>query len=92
MVLCVSIQALLLCRYLGEQSVELSGKRVIELGAGTGVVGILAARLGGFQLHYSTCRVTQNPIALKKQKKKQDTASYIYIHTHREHVPFMSYT
>ncbi|XP_072239275.1 EEF1A lysine methyltransferase 3-like [Leuresthes tenuis] len=38
--------ALHLCRYLEEQSVELRGKRVIELGAGTGVVGILAARLG----------------------------------------------
>lgn len=62
MVLCVSIQALFLCRYFGEQSVELSGKRVIELGAGTGVVGILAARLGGFQLHYLTCSVAHSPI------------------------------
>lgn len=60
MVLCVSLQALLLCRYFGEQSVELSGKRVIELGAGTGVVGILAARLGGFHLHYLTCSITQS--------------------------------
>ncbi|XP_055365172.1 EEF1A lysine methyltransferase 3-like isoform X2 [Betta splendens] len=41
--------ALQLCRYLGERSVELGGKRVIELGAGTGVVGILAARLGTLQ-------------------------------------------
>ncbi|XP_070759484.1 EEF1A lysine methyltransferase 3-like [Enoplosus armatus] len=38
--------ALHLCCYFGEQSVELRGKRIIELGAGTGVVGILAARLG----------------------------------------------
>uniref|UniRef100_A0A3Q3VRA2 Uncharacterized protein n=1 Tax=Mola mola TaxID=94237 RepID=A0A3Q3VRA2_MOLML len=38
--------ALHLCRYVGEQPVELRGKRAIELGAGTGVVGILAARLG----------------------------------------------
>ncbi|XP_036957289.1 EEF1A lysine methyltransferase 3-like [Acanthopagrus latus] len=38
--------ALHLCRYLEEQAVELRGKRIIELGAGTGVVGILAARLG----------------------------------------------
>ncbi|KAK5872247.1 hypothetical protein PBY51_012966 [Eleginops maclovinus] len=38
--------ALHLCGYLEEQFVELRGKRVIELGAGTGVVGILAARLG----------------------------------------------
>ncbi|KAF7659635.1 hypothetical protein LDENG_00295040 [Lucifuga dentata] len=40
--------ALHLCGYLEEQSVELRGKRIIELGAGTGVVGILAARLGAF--------------------------------------------
>lgn len=46
----VCTQALHLCRHLEEQSVELRGKRVIELGAGTGVVGILAARLGVFAL------------------------------------------
>lgn len=66
MVLCVSIQALLLCRYLGEQSVELSGKRVIELGAGTGVVGILAARLGGLQLLYLTCMMTKSHTDVKQ--------------------------
>ncbi|KAG7493418.1 hypothetical protein JOB18_008710 [Solea senegalensis] len=38
--------ALLLCRFLEQQHVELRGKRVMELGAGTGVVGILAARFG----------------------------------------------
>ncbi|XP_074532771.1 EEF1A lysine methyltransferase 3-like [Halichoeres trimaculatus] len=38
--------AIQLCRYFEEQAVELRGKRVIELGAGTGVVGILAARIG----------------------------------------------
>ncbi|XP_068450961.1 EEF1A lysine methyltransferase 3-like [Clinocottus analis] len=38
--------ALHLCRYFEQQSVELRGKRAIELGSGTGVVGILAARLG----------------------------------------------
>ncbi|XP_069012430.1 EEF1A lysine methyltransferase 3-like [Embiotoca jacksoni] len=38
--------ALHLCRYFEEKPVQLTGKRVIELGAGTGVVGILAARLG----------------------------------------------
>ncbi|KAJ8260183.1 hypothetical protein GJAV_G00178030 [Gymnothorax javanicus] len=36
--------ALFLCRYLDH--LDLKGKRVIELGAGTGIVGILAARLG----------------------------------------------
>lgn len=43
---CLCTQALHLCCYFEEQSVELRGKRVVELGAGTGVVGILAARLG----------------------------------------------
>ena len=42
----VFVQALHLCGYLEEQSVEFKGKRIIELGAGTGVVGIVAARLG----------------------------------------------
>lgn len=39
-------QALSLCRFLGEQNVELAGRRVLELGAGTGIVGIFAAMLG----------------------------------------------
>ncbi|KAM3877886.1 EEF1A lysine methyltransferase 3-like [Diretmus argenteus] len=38
--------ALHLCSYFEAESLDLRGKRVIELGAGTGVVGILAARLG----------------------------------------------
>ncbi|XP_034022759.1 EEF1A lysine methyltransferase 3-like [Thalassophryne amazonica] len=38
--------ALQLCCYLEAEAVELRGQRVIELGAGTGVVGILAARQG----------------------------------------------
>ncbi|KAG9353444.1 hypothetical protein JZ751_018040 [Albula glossodonta] len=38
--------ALWLCRYFERPSFDLKGKRVIELGAGTGIVGILAARLG----------------------------------------------
>ncbi|KAL7407440.1 hypothetical protein ABVT39_008405 [Epinephelus coioides] len=50
--------ALNLCRYLEEQSVELRGKRIIELGAGTGVVGILAARLG------ADVTLTDLPLAL----------------------------
>lgn len=39
-------QALSLCRFLGEQKLELAGRRVLELGAGTGIVGIFAAMLG----------------------------------------------
>ncbi|KAJ7999918.1 hypothetical protein DPEC_G00199390 [Dallia pectoralis] len=40
------VEALHLCRYFEENSLNFEGKRVIELGAGTGIVGILAARLG----------------------------------------------
>ncbi|XP_014859706.1 PREDICTED: protein-lysine methyltransferase METTL21B-like [Poecilia mexicana] len=50
--------ALHLCRYFEDQSVELRGRRVIELGAGTGVVGILAARLG------AEMTITDLPLAL----------------------------
>ncbi|XP_006629367.1 EEF1A lysine methyltransferase 3 [Lepisosteus oculatus] len=38
--------ALCLCRYFEEQQFDFAGRRVIELGSGTGIVGILAARLG----------------------------------------------
>ncbi|XP_028854992.1 EEF1A lysine methyltransferase 3-like [Denticeps clupeoides] len=38
--------ALHLCRFFEESPVDLKGKKIIELGAGTGIVGILAARLG----------------------------------------------
>ncbi|XP_064494774.1 EEF1A lysine methyltransferase 3-like [Pseudopipra pipra] len=38
--------ALSLCRFLGEQRLDLGGRRVLELGAGTGIVGIFAAMLG----------------------------------------------
>uniref|UniRef100_A0A8C3UQ07 EEF1A lysine methyltransferase 3 n=1 Tax=Catharus ustulatus TaxID=91951 RepID=A0A8C3UQ07_CATUS len=38
--------ALSLCRFLGEQNLELAGRRVLELGAGTGIVGIFTAMLG----------------------------------------------
>ncbi|XP_053171803.1 EEF1A lysine methyltransferase 3-like [Scomber japonicus] len=50
--------ALHLCGYLEEQSVEFKGKRIIELGAGTGVVGIVAARLG------AVVTLTDLPLAL----------------------------
>ncbi|XP_017548283.1 EEF1A lysine methyltransferase 3 [Pygocentrus nattereri] len=38
--------AIHLCRFFEQISLDLSGKRVIELGAGTGFLSILAARLG----------------------------------------------
>uniref|UniRef100_A0A8C7Y0M3 EEF1A lysine methyltransferase 3 n=1 Tax=Oryzias sinensis TaxID=183150 RepID=A0A8C7Y0M3_9TELE len=47
-----------LCRFLKDQSVNLKGKRIIELGAGTGLVGILAARLG------AEVTLTDLPLAL----------------------------
>ncbi|XP_035488234.1 EEF1A lysine methyltransferase 3-like [Scophthalmus maximus] len=50
--------ALQMCRYFEEQCVELRGKRILELGAGTGVVGILAARLG------AAVTLTDLPLAL----------------------------
>ncbi|CAN9512300.1 unnamed protein product [Ophioblennius macclurei] len=50
--------ALNLCRYLEQQRVELRGKRILELGAGTGVVGIAAARLG------AEVTLTDLPVAL----------------------------
>lgn len=36
-----------MCIYLELGQIELPGKEVIELGAGTGLVGIVAALLGG---------------------------------------------
>ncbi|XP_037227184.1 EEF1A lysine methyltransferase 3-like [Falco rusticolus] len=50
--------ALSLCRFLGEQRFDFRGRTVIELGAGTGIVGILAALLGG------DVTITDQPAAL----------------------------
>lgn len=41
-------QAVVLCMYLELGKVDLKGKEVIELGAGTGLVGIVAALMGEF--------------------------------------------
>lgn len=47
-------QAVVMCMYLELGQVELMGKVLIELGAGTGLVGIVAALLGGCQ-HFTDC-------------------------------------
>ncbi|XP_074989721.1 LOW QUALITY PROTEIN: EEF1A lysine methyltransferase 3 [Calonectris borealis] len=52
--------ALSLCRFLEEQRFDFRGRRVIELGAGTGIVGILAALLGG------DVTITDQPAALEQ--------------------------
>ncbi|XP_072351194.1 EEF1A lysine methyltransferase 3-like [Scyliorhinus torazame] len=38
---------LLLCRYFENHNIHFVGKKVLELGSGTGIVGILAVLLGG---------------------------------------------
>ncbi|XP_062893920.1 elongation factor Ts, mitochondrial isoform X6 [Mobula hypostoma] len=54
--------ALALCQYLDEQKISFCGRKVIELGAGTGIVGILAVLLGG------DVTFTDLPHALKEIK------------------------
>ncbi|XP_059812347.1 elongation factor Ts, mitochondrial isoform X2 [Hypanus sabinus] len=54
--------ALVLCQYLDEQKISFCGRKVIELGAGTGIVGILAVLLGG------DVTFTDLPHALKQIK------------------------
>ncbi|XP_072351189.1 EEF1A lysine methyltransferase 3-like isoform X1 [Scyliorhinus torazame] len=39
--------ALVLCQYFEQEKISFSGRKVIELGSGTGIVGILAVLLGG---------------------------------------------
>ena len=43
---CVLTQAVVLSTYLETGAVELRGRSAVELGAGTGLVGIVAALLG----------------------------------------------
>ncbi|XP_044299253.1 EEF1A lysine methyltransferase 3 isoform X2 [Varanus komodoensis] len=53
-------KALTLCEYFETQKMNFRGKKVIELGAGTGIVGILASLLGG------EVTITDLPVALKQ--------------------------
>ncbi|XP_078089371.1 EEF1A lysine methyltransferase 3-like [Mustelus asterias] len=49
-----------LCRYFEKEKINFTGKKVIELGSGTGIVGILAALLGGY------VTMTDKPKVLKQ--------------------------
>ncbi|XP_067851839.1 EEF1A lysine methyltransferase 3-like [Heptranchias perlo] len=51
---------LALCQYFEEERIKFSGMKVIELGAGTGIVGILAVLLGG------DVTITDQPNVLKQ--------------------------
>lgn len=42
-------QGIQMCEVLERECVEVCGKRVMELGAGSGLASILSARLGEFQ-------------------------------------------
>nr|XP_056720730.1 EEF1A lysine methyltransferase 3 [Euleptes europaea] len=52
--------ALALCDYFEEHKLNFWGKKVLELGAGTGIVGILVSLLGG------DVTITDLPVALKQ--------------------------
>ncbi|XP_020372074.1 EEF1A lysine methyltransferase 3-like [Rhincodon typus] len=49
-----------LCRYFEKENISFTGKKVIELGSGTGIVGILATLLGG------NVTLTDQPNALQQ--------------------------
>ncbi|XP_032883685.1 EEF1A lysine methyltransferase 3-like [Amblyraja radiata] len=51
---------LVLCRYFEDEKINFTGKKMIELGSGTGIVGILAALLGG------DVTLTDRPYVLKQ--------------------------
>ncbi|KAL1265167.1 hypothetical protein QQF64_003194 [Cirrhinus molitorella] len=52
--------ALHLCQFFESMSLDLSGMRIIELGGGTGLVGIVAARLGAHVM------ITDLPFAISQ--------------------------
>ncbi|XP_078089376.1 EEF1A lysine methyltransferase 3-like [Mustelus asterias] len=52
-----------LCRYFEKRNIIFSGKKVLELGSGTGIVGILATLLGG------DVTMTDRPKVLKQIEK-----------------------
>ncbi|XP_067847067.1 EEF1A lysine methyltransferase 3-like [Heptranchias perlo] len=56
-----------LCRYFEKEKISFAGKKVIELGSGTGIVGILAALLGG------NVTITDKPTILEQIKNNVST-------------------
>ncbi|XP_078388905.1 EEF1A lysine methyltransferase 3-like, partial [Cetorhinus maximus] len=54
------LQGLALCRYFDKEQIQFYGKKVIELGSGTGIVGILATLLGG------SVTLTDQPTVLRQ--------------------------
>uniref|UniRef100_UPI00398E36B7 EEF1A lysine methyltransferase 3-like n=1 Tax=Pristiophorus japonicus TaxID=55135 RepID=UPI00398E36B7 len=51
---------LALCRYFEDEKINFTGKKLLELGSGTGIVGILAVLLGG------NVTMTDRPYVLKQ--------------------------
>ncbi|XP_059505452.1 EEF1A lysine methyltransferase 3-like [Stegostoma tigrinum] len=51
---------IVLCRYFEAEKIDFTGKKVLELGSGTGIVGILAVLLGG------DVTMTDRPYVLKQ--------------------------
>ncbi|XP_075118966.1 EEF1A lysine methyltransferase 3 [Leptodactylus fuscus] len=67
--------ALSLCNYFEEHKLDFKGKKVIELGAGTGIVGILVSLLGGL------VTITDLPHALPQIRKN------ISVNVALDHIP-----
>uniref|UniRef100_A0A4W3JIF5 Uncharacterized protein n=1 Tax=Callorhinchus milii TaxID=7868 RepID=A0A4W3JIF5_CALMI len=57
-----TLGGLVLCEYFEKEKMSFTGKKVIELGSGTGIVGILAVLLGG------NVTFTDQTFILKKMK------------------------
>ncbi|XP_069828353.1 EEF1A lysine methyltransferase 3 [Dendropsophus ebraccatus] len=70
--------ALYLCRYFEEQKMNFKEKKIIELGAGTGIVGILVSLLGG------RVTVTDLPHALPQIRKN------VSVNVSSDHIPNVS--
>ncbi|XP_067894313.1 EEF1A lysine methyltransferase 3-like [Heterodontus francisci] len=70
---------LVLCRYFESEKMNFTGKKVLELGSGTGIVGILAVLLGG------NVTLTDRPCVLK-QIEHNVAANIPVISRHRSEI------